>query len=281
MFGAQCVVVAIDARRQSRGVLCFACGRRGVPALGGVRPRGARPGRGREAVEWAREAARRGAGEILLTSMDRDGTTDGYDLELTRAVSDAVGIPVIASGGAGDLDHLAEAIADGGADAVLCASIFHYGHHTIAEAKQRMRETGVPVRTGLAEDDQRGDDLAADDQRCGSREEEHARAPEAEARLARAAPGARSTEGSIAAHSVVSIGPTSCSTNGSGGRRTPRRWSSRLIQSRILAPDLRSTANSHTSTPPLRRAAKRIVPRTDFRGRSYGERPLTVSASSS
>ncbi|HZJ28843.1 MAG TPA: HisA/HisF-related TIM barrel protein, partial [Solirubrobacterales bacterium] len=96
--------------------------------------------------EWAREAIERGAGEILLTSMDRDGTSDGYELELTRAVADAVPVPVIASGGAGELEHLAEAVVSGHADAVLCASIFHYGQHTVAEAKAAMAAAGIPVR---------------------------------------------------------------------------------------------------------------------------------------
>jgi cyclase len=101
---------------------------------------------GREAVAWAREATERGAGEVLLTSMDRDGTADGYDLELTRAVSDAVEVPVIASGGAGELRHLSQGIVEGGADAVLCASIFHYGTHTVREAKRHLADAGVPVR---------------------------------------------------------------------------------------------------------------------------------------
>ncbi len=101
---------------------------------------------GREAVEWAREAAERGAGEILLTSMDRDGTTAGYDIPLTRAVADAVTVPVIASGGVGELSHLVEGIRDGGADAVLSASIFHYGRYSIAEAKQALAESGIAVR---------------------------------------------------------------------------------------------------------------------------------------
>ena len=100
---------------------------------------------GRDVLAWAREAVERGAGEILLTSMDRDGTSDGYDLALTGAVSDAVGVPVIASGGAGELEHLAQALA-AGADAVLCASIFHYGRHTIAEAKAYLAGAGIPVR---------------------------------------------------------------------------------------------------------------------------------------
>jgi cyclase len=133
VFGAQCVVLAIDARRESDA-------RYGVYVEGGRRPVG------RDAVEWAREGAERGAGEILLTSMDRDGTEDGYELELTRAVADAVDVPVIASGGAGSLDHLVEAVEVGGADAVLCASIFHYRQHTVREAKERMREAGIPVR---------------------------------------------------------------------------------------------------------------------------------------
>ena len=101
---------------------------------------------GREAVAWAREATERGAGEVLLTSMDRDGTTDGYDLELTRAVADAVAVPVIASGGAGELATWSRAIIEGGADAVLAASIFHYGKYTVGEAKAAMRDAGIPVR---------------------------------------------------------------------------------------------------------------------------------------
>ena len=136
VFGAQCVVLAIDARREGDA----SNGHYGVYVEGGRRPVG------RDAVEWAREGVERGAGEILLTSMDRDGTEDGYELELTRAVSDAVDVPVIASGGAGSLDHLVDAVERGGADAVLCASIFHYGQHTVREAKQRMRAAGIPVR---------------------------------------------------------------------------------------------------------------------------------------
>jgi cyclase len=132
VFGAQCVVLAIDARREGDGY--------------GVYVNGGRTATGRDAVQWAREGVERGAGEILLTSMDRDGTEDGYELELTRSVADAVEVPVIASGGAGTLDHLVEAVEDGGADAVLCASIFHYGHHSVQEAKEHMRAAGVPVR---------------------------------------------------------------------------------------------------------------------------------------
>ena len=101
---------------------------------------------GRDAVAWAEEAVERGAGEVLLTSMDRDGTNDGYDIELTRAVADAVSVPVIASGGAGELEHLSEAIAEGGADAVLCASIFHYGRYRVREAKERLAADGIAVR---------------------------------------------------------------------------------------------------------------------------------------
>jgi cyclase len=133
VFGAQCVVLAIDARREPDGSY-------GVYVEGGRRPVG------RDAIEWAREGVERGAGEILLTSMDRDGTEDGYELTLTRAVADAVDVPVIASGGAGTLDHLVEAVSEGGADAVLCASIFHYGAYTVREAKERMRAAGIPVR---------------------------------------------------------------------------------------------------------------------------------------
>jgi cyclase len=133
VFGSQCVVLAIDAKRRNGGWDVYVHG-------------GRTPVEGREAVAWASEGDERGAGEILLTSMDRDGTTDGYDLELTRAASDAVAVPVIASGGAGELDHLSAAIAEGGADAVLCASIFHYGTHTVREAKEHLAASGIPVR---------------------------------------------------------------------------------------------------------------------------------------
>jgi imidazole glycerol-phosphate synthase subunit HisF len=133
VFGAQCVVLAIDAKERAArdGWEAYVAGGR-TPA-------------GRDAVAWAREGVERGAGEILLTSMDRDGTNDGYDLALTAAVSEEVGVPVIASGGAGELEHLAEALR-AGADAVLCASIFHYGRHTIAQAKAHLAGAGIPVR---------------------------------------------------------------------------------------------------------------------------------------
>jgi cyclase len=131
-FGAQCVVLAIDAKARDDGTW-------EAYVAGGRTPTG------RDAVAWAREGAERGAGEILLTSMDRDGTNAGYDLALTEAVSRAVDVPVIASGGAGTLEHLAEALA-AGADAVLCASILHYGQHTVPEIKAHLAETGVPVR---------------------------------------------------------------------------------------------------------------------------------------
>jgi imidazole glycerol-phosphate synthase subunit HisF len=134
VFGAQCVVLAIDARKRADGS--------GYEVV----VQGGRRETGREAVEWARAGVELGAGEILLTSMDRDGTEDGYELELTRAVADAVDVPVIASGGAGNLDHLVEAVEQGRADAVLCASIFHYGEYTVGEAKQRMHAAGIPVR---------------------------------------------------------------------------------------------------------------------------------------
>jgi imidazole glycerol-phosphate synthase subunit HisF len=148
VFGAQCVVLAIDARREGGPPEAdrSGAGRARPLAHYGVYVEGGRRPAGRDAVEWAREGAERGAGEILLTSMDRDGTEDGYELELTRAVADAVDVPVIASGGAGTLDHLVDAIAEGGADAVLVASIFHYGNHTVREAKERMRAEGIPVR---------------------------------------------------------------------------------------------------------------------------------------
>ena len=131
-FGAQCVVLAIDAKRRTAdGWEAYVAGGR-TPT-------------GRDAVAWAREVVERGAGEILLTSMDRDGTNSGYDLELTEAVAAATSVPVIASGGAGNLAHLSEALRVG-ADAVLCASIFHYGHHTVAEVKQYLADAGVAVR---------------------------------------------------------------------------------------------------------------------------------------
>ena len=133
VFGAQCVVVAIDARRREGG---------GYDVL----VDGGRTLTGLEAVAWAREATARGAGEVLLTSMDRDGTEDGYELELTRAVSDAVDVPVIASGGAGAPEHLVAAIREGHADAVLCASIFHYGAYSVGEAKRALAAAGIPVR---------------------------------------------------------------------------------------------------------------------------------------
>jgi cyclase len=131
-FGAQCVVVAIDARRAPGGFEVF--------THGGRKPTGL------DAVSWAAECQRLGAGEILLTSMDRDGTKDGFDIELTRAVSEACDLPVIASGGAGTLDHLAEAALEGKADAVLAASIFHFGEFTVAQAKAHMEAAGITVR---------------------------------------------------------------------------------------------------------------------------------------
>ncbi len=132
-FGSQCITVAIDARRRAGGGF-------EVYTHGGRKPTGL------DAVEWAQRMASLGAGEILLTSMDRDGTKIGFDIELTRAVADAVTIPVIASGGVGTLDHLVEGVRDGHASAVLAASIFHFGTYTIAQAKQRLAASGLPVR---------------------------------------------------------------------------------------------------------------------------------------
>jgi cyclase len=152
VFGAQCVVLAIDAKRGSQGSDPPGSGLRPDPSRSDpshpswqVHTAGGRTPTGRDAVEWAREGVERGAGEILLTSMDRDGTRDGYDLPLTTAVAEAVGVPVIASGGAGELEHLVDGIG-AGADAVLCASIFHYGQHSVREAKDRMAAAGIPVR---------------------------------------------------------------------------------------------------------------------------------------
>jgi len=133
-YGAQCIVVAIDAKRRADG------------AGWEVYSHGGRQNTGLDAVAWARRMADLGAGEILLTSMDRDGTQSGFDLALTRAVAEAVPVPVIASGGVGTLDHLADGVQQGLADAVLAASIFHYGQHTVAEAKARMAERGITVR---------------------------------------------------------------------------------------------------------------------------------------
>src|SRR5690606_34103965 len=135
-----CIVVAIDAKRRQGDDLAA----RG--AGWDVYSHGGRKNTGLDALAWARQMAEYGAGEILLTSMDRDGTKSGFDLELTRAVADAISIPVIASGGVGNLDHLADGVQQGGADAVLAASIFHYGEYTVAQAKQRMAERGIPVR---------------------------------------------------------------------------------------------------------------------------------------
>jgi cyclase len=132
-FGSQCVVVAVDAKRDG-------------PGKWRVYTHGGRKPTERDAMQWIVEAAKRGAGEILLTSMDADGTCGGYDLELTRTVSEAIGIPVIASGGAGELQHLADVLREGLADAVLAASIFHFGKHTVAEAKDHLASQGLPVR---------------------------------------------------------------------------------------------------------------------------------------
>lgn len=139
-YGAQCIVVAIDAKRRQGDDLAA----RG-PGWD-VYTHGGRRNVGLDAVAWAKQMAEFGAGEILLTSMDRDGTQAGFDLELTRAVSDAVPVPVIASGGVGSLDDLADGITQGGADAVLAASIFHFGQHTVGEAKALMAARGIPVR---------------------------------------------------------------------------------------------------------------------------------------
>ncbi len=145
-FGAQCIVVAIDAKRRSTAKGERTDLRRPDPRGWEVYTHGGRTPRGREAVEWAREVERRGAGEILLTSMDCDGTQDGYDLALTRAVAEAVSIPVIASGGAGTLEHLAEALTEGKADAALAASIFHFGTFSIGQAKEFLARQGIPIR---------------------------------------------------------------------------------------------------------------------------------------
>ena len=139
-YGSQCIVVAIDAKRRMGEDLAARGEGWDVYSHGG------RKNTGLDAVQWAFDMARRGAGEILLTSMDRDGTKSGFDLALTRAVADAVEVPVIASGGVGNLEHLADGVQQGGADAVLAASIFHYGEYTVAQAKEAMRARGSPVR---------------------------------------------------------------------------------------------------------------------------------------
>ena len=146
-YGAQCIVVAIDAKRRTAAdALRLDVNGRAMGEGWDVYSHGGRKNTGLDALTWARQMAEFGAGEILLTSMDRDGTKAGFDLALTRAVSDAVGVPVIASGGVGTLDHLADGIQQGGADAVLAASIFHYAEFTVAQAKARMAERGIPVR---------------------------------------------------------------------------------------------------------------------------------------
>ena len=139
-FGSQCIVVAIDARTEADGSMQ-------VYTHGGRRPAGL------DAIEWAREVVERGSGEIMLTSMNTDGHQSGYDIPLTRAVSDAVEVPVIASGGAGDAQHMIEAVREGRADAVLAASIFHFGTHRIADVKRRMQQAGIPVRMEHADYD--------------------------------------------------------------------------------------------------------------------------------
>ena len=131
-FGSQCIIVAIDAKRHGSNWHVYT--------------HGGRNDSGKDAIEWAREIEKRGAGEILLTSMDRDGTTIGYDVELTAAVSRTVGIPVIASGGAGNLEHLRQVFLHAGCDAVLAASIFHFGTYTIREAKEFLKRSGIPIR---------------------------------------------------------------------------------------------------------------------------------------
>jgi cyclase len=131
--GSQCIVVAIDAKQTS-------------PGRWQVFTHGGRKNTGIDAIDWARQVEQLGAGEILLTSMDRDGTKVGFDLALTRAIADAVGIPVIASGGVGNLQHLADGVTEGRADAVLAASIFHYGEYTVRQAKEYMRDRGIEVR---------------------------------------------------------------------------------------------------------------------------------------
>ena len=132
-YGDQCIVVAVDARQSA-------------PGKWEVFTHGGRKGTGLDAIDWARRMTDHGAGEILLTSMDRDGTKSGFDLALTRAVSDAVPVPVVASGGVGTLDHLVEGVTEGGASAVLAASIFHFGTFTIAQAKEHLARAGVPIR---------------------------------------------------------------------------------------------------------------------------------------
>ena len=136
-FGSQCIVVAIDARRISKG---------DEEPRWEIYTHGGRKATGIDAVEWAQRMVAFGAGEILLTSMDRDGTRDGFDIELTRTISEAVDVPVIASGGVGTLDHLADGVIEGKADAVLAASIFHFGEYSIGEAKQHMADRGIEVR---------------------------------------------------------------------------------------------------------------------------------------
>ena len=136
-FGTQCIVVAVDAKKVSES---------GAPDRWEIFTHGGRKPTGIDAVQYAQEVTALGAGEILLTSMDRDGTKIGYDIALTRAIADAVSIPVIASGGVGSLDHMVEGIRDGHASAVLAASIFHFGEHTIREAKEKLRANGLPVR---------------------------------------------------------------------------------------------------------------------------------------
>jgi cyclase len=140
IFGQQCIVVAIDARRNEDG------------SGWGVYTHGGRRHAGLDAIEWANRAAELGAGELLVTSMDRDGTREGYDLELLEAIASTVSVPVIASGGAGTLDHMVDALAPGRADAVLAASIFHFGEFRIRDARQHLKRAGLPMRPVPGED---------------------------------------------------------------------------------------------------------------------------------
>ena len=154
-FGAQCTVVAIDARSTATAgpaanTDATNSAQHEVSPRYEVTTHGGRTPTGKDAISWATEAAERGAGEILLTSMDRDGTKDGYDLPLTRAISSAVQVPVIASGGVGELEHLTQGVLEGKADALLAASIFHYGEHSIAEAKRHLMSAGIRVRPPTA-----------------------------------------------------------------------------------------------------------------------------------
>ena len=248
MFGAQCVVLAIDAKARS-GVRPERLAARSIRCRHGWEAylAGGRTPTGRDVVEWAREAVERGAGEILLTSMDRDGTSDGYDLALTRAVSEAVSVPVIASGGAGELEHLAQALR-AGADAVLCASIFHYGQHTIAEAKAHLAAAGIAVRDRSADRGDGGQTADADVPMATARWCSSVCAGCPAAASCSAGRGTARTSSWSAAPCATSCSDAAARAGRGGGRRLAPHW--RAVRPRARGGRRRSRSTSTSASAP-------------------------------